>query len=798
MVPKQLIVAVEGTAAIGPFWQTIVSDYLDKIIRCFCGNESTGQKPPTSQVELSLVMFNAHGSYSACLVQRSGWTRDMDIFFQWLSAIPFAGGGFNDAAIAEGLAEALMMFSSPNGSQNQNVDGQRHCILVAASNPYPLPTPVYRPQTQNLEQSDNIESQPDNRLSDAEALAKSFAQCGISLSVICPKKLPKLRAIYNAGKRNPRAADPPVDNVKNPHFLVLISENFMEGLAALSRPGMASLPSNQNPMKMDVTPAPPISGPPPASGASANGSVLGRQPIPVGKNIPPATVKVEPITVTSGTGPAFPSISSVPRAASQPVPTLQTSSPISTSQEMVSNNENVHDMKPQVTSMTPSLRPVGAPANVRILNDVAQARQALAGGTSIGLPSMGGTPMLSNMISSGMASSVPPAQTVISSGSSGVASIAGSLPIPASGQVAQNSSSASFTSTAPTVTGTSSLGMSQPLSNLQVSGSLGQTLPGMGQGNLPVTQMVQTGMSTNQNMMSGTGTTGMPSGNGNMMPTPGMSQQIQPGMQPVGVNSNNSVTNMPLNQQTSSTIQPAQSKYVKVWRGTYLDSDKASLFSSPDWRNSYHSKPASSLSYIVSYAYHGYRNASASETLAANWPPTMQIVRLISQDHMNNKQYVGKADFLVSELWISMDFLGSCRKRSLIWSCLNLKYPINSSSNSYKHNNTRIYNSYNNSSSSNHNNSFPNCSSNNSSSCSSSNNNRSCSSSNSSRLCSFNNSNSNNNSSSSTNPPNAATATTDGGYGYKSSLHAGSGRSPLLSRGKFPHKVHQLCLEVHL
>lgn len=42
-------------------------------------------------------------------MQRSGWTRDVDIFLQWLSAIPFAGGGFNDAAIAEGLSEALMV-----------------------------------------------------------------------------------------------------------------------------------------------------------------------------------------------------------------------------------------------------------------------------------------------------------------------------------------------------------------------------------------------------------------------------------------------------------------------------------------------------------------------------------------------------------------------------------------------------------------------------------------------------------------------------------------------------------------
>lgn len=42
-------------------------------------------------------------------MQRTGWTRDPDVFCHWLSAIPFTGGGFNDGAIAEGLAEALMV-----------------------------------------------------------------------------------------------------------------------------------------------------------------------------------------------------------------------------------------------------------------------------------------------------------------------------------------------------------------------------------------------------------------------------------------------------------------------------------------------------------------------------------------------------------------------------------------------------------------------------------------------------------------------------------------------------------------
>lgn len=47
--------------------------------------------------------------HAACVVRRSGWTMDIDIFFQWLSAIPFSGVGLDDAAISEGLAEALMV-----------------------------------------------------------------------------------------------------------------------------------------------------------------------------------------------------------------------------------------------------------------------------------------------------------------------------------------------------------------------------------------------------------------------------------------------------------------------------------------------------------------------------------------------------------------------------------------------------------------------------------------------------------------------------------------------------------------
>ncbi|MFS8028557.1 putative mediator complex, subunit Med25, von Willebrand factor type A [Helianthus anomalus] len=661
---KQLILVVEGTAAMGPYWRTIVSDYLEKVIRSFCDNDSL--KSSGAVAELALIVFNSHGSYSSCLVQRSGWTRNVDYFFEWLSALHFSGGGFCDAAIAEGLGEVLMMYPFSNVSQNQhNMGVQRHCILVAASNPYPLPTPVYRPPIQKIEPADNSEAQSESRLSDAETVAKAFSQCSISLSVICPKQLPKLKAVYNAAKRNPASPDPTIDVVKNPHYLVLISETFMEARAALSRSGITTMPS-QSPIKVDTSSIPPVSGPPPTS-VTSNASLINRQPISAA-TIPPATVKVEPTTVSSMppapapvTAPSFQHVPPVARAASQGVPTMQTSSPLSVSQEMLSNNETVQEVKPVVNGIQPSLRPTG-PVNVSILNNLSQARlmnSALAGGTSMGLPSViGGNPMamhMNNMISSGMASTVPISQTVIPPGQSSLTSI------PASSTVSGTALStvpvsvpSSFTSATSNMTGS----VSQPL------GNLGQPVSGMGQGNLaapgPGPQMVQSGMGMNQNMMGGVGQPGMAgsgtgtvtgtgtvagNGTGTMMPTPGMSQQV-PGMQTLGVN-NNTAANVGLPQQTAGggALQSAQSKYVKVWEGNLSGQRQG--------------QP------VFITRLEGYRSATASESLAANWPPTMQIVRLISQDHMNNKQYVGKADFLVFRAMNQHGFLGQLQEKKL-------------------------------------------------------------------------------------------------------------------------------------
>ncbi|XP_024528500.1 mediator of RNA polymerase II transcription subunit 25 [Selaginella moellendorffii] len=116
-------------------------------------------------LEMALVVFRGHDSYSGCLLQRSGRTPSLELFQLWLSSIDFSGGGFGEVAVAEGLAEALVPPS--------NQASQRHCILVAASNPHRLQSLIR-----------GADAKPGHWwLADAETVSRAFSQCHISLSV---------------------------------------------------------------------------------------------------------------------------------------------------------------------------------------------------------------------------------------------------------------------------------------------------------------------------------------------------------------------------------------------------------------------------------------------------------------------------------------------------------------------------------------------------------------------------------------------------------------------------------------
>ncbi|KAI3502633.1 hypothetical protein L1887_30832 [Cichorium endivia] len=221
---KQLVLVVEGTDALRPHWPTIVSNYLEKVIRSYC----------------------------AFLITRSSWTKNVNTFMEWVQSVNFTGVTlFGAAATAEGLGEALMMFPYVNGFHPDCV--QKHCILVAASNPCSVPTPVYtRPRYQPPYYTI---MKPGTILCDAETVAKSFYTISVSLSVIspCRRNIPKLEAIYYAAKSHLPKTGRNIRNVTNPENLVLISEHFMEARLALGQPVVTKVPPNKSPVAVDIT-----------------------------------------------------------------------------------------------------------------------------------------------------------------------------------------------------------------------------------------------------------------------------------------------------------------------------------------------------------------------------------------------------------------------------------------------------------------------------------------------------------------------------------------------------------------
>eukprot|EP00897_Mesotaenium_endlicherianum_P001875 jgi/Mesen1/1715/ME000138S00579 len=223
---KQLVIVVEGTSVLGPSWPLLRKEYIDKIIR---------------------------------MLQQSGWTDDMDLFLRHLASIQFGGGGFGETPVAEALAEALLMCcpdSAGTPAPAQGIDRLKHVVLVAASPPHRLPTPLPRPPLVALQanQATTVSGEAEQAwwLADAASLAQSFPQCAVSLSIISPRQMPALRTVYNQSKRIVRAAEPSADASRHhPQHLVLLSEGFLEARVALQAP-RSSAPavkidhSNQN------------------------------------------------------------------------------------------------------------------------------------------------------------------------------------------------------------------------------------------------------------------------------------------------------------------------------------------------------------------------------------------------------------------------------------------------------------------------------------------------------------------------------------------------------------------------
>ncbi|KAI7985109.1 Mediator of RNA polymerase II transcription subunit 25 [Camellia lanceoleosa] len=220
MADKRLIIVIDSAAELGSHWKTILTDYLERIIRYFDYEASTSQGSCGTKSMLGLSVYSSQGPYYEVLVQPSGWTSDVESFIKWLSGLSFTSVGFDEAALAKGLSSALQMIAAAQRGSETQLFGQSHCILVASSNSNPLFRPFELPKDPIFDYG---------RISDAESVAKLFVQ----------------------GNVNKRGVEFMLNDDKNRNYLILLSDNFMEAHAALIHDDLKSIPAIENHQGID-------------------------------------------------------------------------------------------------------------------------------------------------------------------------------------------------------------------------------------------------------------------------------------------------------------------------------------------------------------------------------------------------------------------------------------------------------------------------------------------------------------------------------------------------------------------
>ncbi|KAM7475378.1 hypothetical protein LguiB_022621 [Lonicera macranthoides] len=208
MAEKRLAIIVDATARMAPHWETLFKNYIETII-------SADKDPYDGKAVLGIIVHGANENYDACSIQPSGWTRDKNVFLKWLSSLSFPGGdggGPDETALAQGLSTALMMFPSRvNGCKTEQLR-RRHCLLVAASNPHSTPTSLLLPKFQLMDSGQIFESRVEC-LANIESMARSF---------------PQGNSIQQGDKSS-------VNEIKHPRYLILLSDSFVDALAALAQ-----------------------------------------------------------------------------------------------------------------------------------------------------------------------------------------------------------------------------------------------------------------------------------------------------------------------------------------------------------------------------------------------------------------------------------------------------------------------------------------------------------------------------------------------------------------------------------
>uniref|UniRef100_A0AAR2IK04 Mediator of RNA polymerase II transcription subunit 25 n=1 Tax=Pygocentrus nattereri TaxID=42514 RepID=A0AAR2IK04_PYGNA len=180
---SDVVFVIEGTANLGPYFESLRKNYILPAIEYFNGGPpaETDFGGDYGGTQYGLVVFNTVDCAPESYVQCHAPTSSAFEFVSWIDSIQFMGGGAESCSlIAEGLSVALQLFDDFKKMREQIGQTHKVCVLLCNSPPYLLPA---------------VESVSYTGCT-TDSLVQIIRDRGIHFSVVSPRKLPALRALF--------------------------------------------------------------------------------------------------------------------------------------------------------------------------------------------------------------------------------------------------------------------------------------------------------------------------------------------------------------------------------------------------------------------------------------------------------------------------------------------------------------------------------------------------------------------------------------------------------------------------
>ncbi|XP_075461777.1 mediator of RNA polymerase II transcription subunit 25 isoform X2 [Ascaphus truei] len=224
-IVADVVFVIEGTANLGPYFESLRKHYLLPAIEYFNGGPpaETDFGGDYGGTQYSLVVFNTVDCAPESYVQCHAPTSSAYEFVQWLDSIMFMGGGGESCSlIAEGLSTALQLFDDFKKMREQIGQTHKVCILICNSPPYLLPA---------------VESTTYSGYT-TENLVQKIGERGIHFSIISPRKLPALRTLYDKAMPVGLMEPQPKDYSQDPRHMILIRGMVLPVGGVAAAPGV--------------------------------------------------------------------------------------------------------------------------------------------------------------------------------------------------------------------------------------------------------------------------------------------------------------------------------------------------------------------------------------------------------------------------------------------------------------------------------------------------------------------------------------------------------------------------------